>query len=307
MIKAITHIDFEDIFGFVGNLTEQFLEPSVELKVLSSDEIELAFAHHRNLMSKSLEKSGTKRIVSWENGWDENLNDLNNHRVDALIPKYFGKYPYVRFRQEFYRADKSTELFFLRALLLNEIENILTDFSPKNIIEFGCGTGHNLFFLYSKLPEFIYIGSDWTSSSAKIIEKAKKTHLVKNIYPGPIFDYFHPDYHFELGSEDLVITVASLEQVGNKHTKFIDYLIKKGPKRILNIEPEPVLLDANNQFDKTSIDYMEKRGYLSEFLLELKSREALGQIRIIKYQRSFFGSFPMDGYSIFVWEPILGF
>jgi trans-aconitate methyltransferase len=258
-------------------------------------------------MSKSLEISGAKRIVSWEKGWGENLNNLKNHQEDALIPKYFGKYPYVRFKQEFYGAGKNTELIFLRALLLNEIENILTDFLPKNIIEFGCGTGHNLFFLHSKLPKLILIGSDWTSGSAQIIEKAKKTYSVSNIYPGRVFDYFNPDYRFELGSEDLVITVASLEQVGNKHRKFIDYLIKKKPKRILHIEPEPVLLDANNRFDKTSIDYMEKRGYLCDFLLELKSREALGQIRIIKYQRSYFGSFPMDGYSIFVWEPIHGF
>ena len=64
MIKIITHFDFEDIFGFVGPLTKQFLEKRVELEVLGLEEVELAFLLHSKIMSKSLEISGTTRIVS---------------------------------------------------------------------------------------------------------------------------------------------------------------------------------------------------------------------------------------------------
>jgi trans-aconitate methyltransferase len=307
MIKNVNYKDFESLLGFAGEKTKKLLKNGVDLRILNANEIEEAFLCHEEIMKKTLDVSGPKRFDAWQNGWTENLNDLATNSSGALVPKYFGKYKYIRFQQEFYLAEKEAELKLLQALLLNEVEIVLSDFLPNHIIEFGCGTGHNLFFLHSKIPELKFVGSDWTSSSAQIIELAKEKYNTPNIVSGQIFDYFRPDYRFKLDEKDLVITVASLEQVGTNHKSFIDFLIHKRPKRVLHIEPEADLLDSKNRYDKSSIDYIKMRGYLSGFLAELKVREAKGQIKILRCQRSFIGSFPMDGYSIFVWEPVYEF
>lgn len=303
-IMRITQTDFEKIFGFLGNFTDKLLANGIQLEVLKKDELESAFLMHKQLMNRTLEVSGPARKKSWQDGWEENLIELQARKKHSLIPKYFGKFPYIRFNQHFFGADKNTELRFLYCILLNEIESVIKNFIPHRIIEFGCGTGHNLFFLSSYFPNLNFLGTDWAKSSAKIVELALKHFGVHNVTSGFTFDYFNPNYNFDLNQNDLVITVASLEQVGETHKPFLDYLISKKPKRVLNIEPESSLLDFNNKVDKTSIDYMSKRGYLSGFLNELKSREAQGQIRILKCQRSYLGSFPMDGYSVFLWEPV---
>jgi len=302
--KIITASEFKNIFGYIGKLTREYLKNGIELQILNSYEVEEAFLLHSRLMEKKLQFSGPARLSSWESGWEENLIFLKQNQDNALLPRYFGKYPYIRFKQEFYGASEHVELLFLRALLLNEIERQANGLKPERIVEFGCGTGHNLFFLNSKVPNLQYVGLDWTSTSSQVIQYAAKLYATKNISAGPIFDYYNPNYDFNLKVNDFVVTVASLEQVGTNHSHFIDYLIAKKPGSVIHIEPEPSLLDSENRFDKTSIDYMNMRGYLSNFYSELKIREENGQIRIIRAQRSFLGSFPMDGYSIFVWKPI---
>lgn len=276
-----------------------------DVEELNLDQEEQAYRAHNNLMLQELPVSGKTRKTSWEYGWGQNFEKLKIGAKDALIPAYFGKYEYIRFQSKFYRTnDPLVELQILRALILGALECYSSDLIMNRVIEFGCGTGHNLFFLANKFRDCQFVGSDWSEASSKIISLAQSIYATPNVFAGPRFDYFNPDINFEVRRTDIVLTVASLEQVGNKFVPFLDYLISNPVRRVINIEPEASLLDSSSRFDSTSLNYMKKRGYLNGFLSELRRREKIGELRILKAIRSPIGSFPFDGYSLFVWEPV---
>jgi SAM-dependent methyltransferase len=236
-------------------------------------------------------------------GWEENFKSLKTGGLDSLIPKYFGKFPYVRFAGKFYGANRDTELRFLRLILLNEIEWLLKSFSIDTLFEFGCGTGHNLFFLQSIFKDLRFVGTDWSRKSGEIIQYASTKFDISNVATVEPFDYFKPNRDLEIGDNTGIMTIASLEQVGGEFEDFLDFIIARRPRFAIHIEPEEELLDSKSTFDQSSIDYIRKRGYLTGFMSGLKKREIRGEIMILRIIRSHLGSFPMDGYSVFVWAP----
>ena len=255
------------------------------------------------LLSDNLEYAGEHRRLQWEQGWDENLVLLKkSSQIDAIKPKYFDKYNIVRWKQKFIKPLSPD----FEPNMLATIEAWLFDkymMGAKVIYEFGCGTGHNLLRLRKFNSDAVLWGLDWVESSqALIAEIARKTNDKKLF--GHKFDYFCPDYSFDLDSESVVFTVASLEQVGNKYVEFVDYLLQKKPKICIHIEPIGELLDENNLLDYLSIQYFLKRKYLKGYLSYLKKLEQNGDIEILRTQRTYIGSLYIDGYSVIVWRPL---
>ena len=152
-------------------------------------------------------------------------------------------------------------------------------------------------------PSAVLYGLDWTAASQKIISLLVDKKYASNIY-GQRFDYYNPDMAFRLNKNAVVYTVASLEQIGSHHNKFIDYLLENRPTLCIHIEPISELLDENNFVDYLSIAYFRKRNYLSGFLTRLLELERAGKIRIIKTQRTYVGSLFIEGHSVIVWAPI---
>jgi len=164
-----------------------------------------------------------------------------------------------------------------------------------NIYEFGAGTGHNL--LRMRLHNFFadLYGFDWARSSVKVMKRLGLT--VKQ------FDFFNPDYKIVLEENSAVYTVAALEQTGNMYHAFVEYLLRNKPSIVVHIEPIPELLDKTKLIDYLSIKYMEKRKYLSDYLIYLKELERDGKIKILETRRSGIGSKMLDGYSVIAWKP----
>jgi len=304
--KLIDTKTIESVLGQSSAAARDYLAEPIPIGVLEGDETEEAYKLHDELMRRILPVSGEKRKADWEVGWQENLKLLHLGAANALTPRYFGKYPYVRFNGVFAKAQSDTELRFLRAILLNEIEPLIQRFEIERIIEFGCGTGHNLFFLSEFFPNLTFVGTDWSEQSEKIIRHASKMKQIKNVLATQSFDYFNPNIEFRIDENSLVLSVASLEQVGRRFGAFLKFLINKKPRLCLHIEPEEDLLNADDKFDQSSINYMRKRGYLNGFLSELREREIKGEVRILGSKRSNLGSFPMDGYSIIAWTSVSG-
>ena len=254
------------------------------------------------LLDPGIIRAGEKRIDQWERGWGENLGELaGGISEEAVIPKYFGKYDIVRLRQKFVRcASKDFEYYSLCVILDWLFDKYFRN--AGSIYEFGCGTGHNLLRARKVNPSAKMYGLDWAISSQEIIKRIVVNGVDRNMFARR-FDLFNPDTGFALDNNSIVYTVAALEQVGDRFEKFIDYLLKNTPALCVHVEPVAELLDDNNLLDYLSIEYFKKRNYLNGFLSYLRKLEAKGGIEIIKAQRTYLGSFFIDGYSVVVWRP----
>jgi hypothetical protein len=254
------------------------------------------------LVSSELAVAGPHRRNDWEEGWSENLASFESEPIqDNLIPKYFGKGREARWRQKLIRPTSRK----FEASMLSIIVRIFAEKYLKNsthIAEFGCGTGVNLLDVRAVNASARICGLDWASSSQRLVKRLADQRNDERL-EGRLFDFFSPDYAFELGTESAAITVAALEQVGEAFDQFLSFLLKKRPSVCIHIEPVAELLDPYETLDLISLEYFRKRGYLSGFLPELQRRAELGQLVIHEVRRTFSGSLFIEGHSIIVWSP----
>lgn len=247
--------------------------------------------------------AGEHRLNQWEMGWHENLAILKKIKIDdALIPRYFGKYNAVRWKQDLIKPlSINFEYNMLAVIEYWLFEKYLGGVS--SIYEFGCGTGHNLLRARQVNKTAVLHGCDWTTTTEKIISLLRDIGIEKKIN-GHIFNFFDPDNNLHMDRDSAVYTVAALEQAGHNFKNFITYLLNNKPKICIHIEPIAELLDETNFLDYLSVEYFKKRNYLSGFIHFLKKLEVDGRIKIHLAQRTSIGSLFVDGYSVVVWSPV---
>jgi hypothetical protein len=248
-----------------------------------------------------LKESGAHRQAEWEIGWGENLEKLKvSENASSLVPGYFSVNPICRLGSELYRANSpAVEPALLRVLQID----LLKKFSPNasHVYEFGCGSGNNLFNIREALPGIEITGLDWARSSQAIISQMIKKGLLDHV-ASKYFNFFEPDYTFDLLPGSTVLTCASLEQIGDKWEAFLKYLLNKSPKIIINIEPISELLDLDNLLDRLSCEYGKRRKYLHGYYGGLLDLARQNKINILHSGRSALGSKYINGYSIVIWE-----
>jgi SAM-dependent methyltransferase len=255
------------------------------------------------LCSPDVTRAGEARLGQWEAGWGEHIG-LVAEGFDraALVPKYFGKFPVVRWKQNFIApADHRFEYRTFAAIQDWLFEKY---FSKMNAVyEFGCGTGHNLLRVRDVNPKADLWGLDWTEASQKVLARLKQVGIDDKIR-GHRFNFFDPDDNFAIAPGSGVYTAAALEQIGDRCQPFINYLLTKRPEMCVHIEPITELLDENNLIDYLSNAYCRKRNYLSGFVRYLKALEQDGRIKIHMARRTLIGSLFLDGYSVVAWSPV---
>jgi hypothetical protein len=305
-VKALSVQDFESAFGenLSPYVAERICKYSFQYAEFSSDEKEsLLIKIVETLLNPNLLQSGEHRLEQWEMGWGENLELFlrNPENVDLIIPKYFNKYGATRWRGKFIRpVSEKFECHSLAIILDWLFDKYLRD--ADAIYEFGCGTGHNLLRAREVNPSASLWGLDWATASQRIIERLAQHGIDHNIQANR-FDYFNPDDSFRIAPNSVVYTVASLEQVGTRWDKFIEYLLRNRPKLCIHIEPVAELLDSSKFVDYLSIEYFKKRNYLQGFLSGLHQLEKEGKVQIHRAQRTYIGSLFIEGYSVVVWSP----
>lgn len=306
-INALSIQDFEGAFGETLSpyVTDQIRRYSFKYTELSNDEKEgLLIKIVETLLDKNLLQSGEHRLEQWESGWAENLELFlrNPKNPNLIVPKYFNKYGAIRWRGNFIRPiSEQFEQHSLAIILDWLFDKYLRDATA--IYEFGCGTGHNLFRARAVNSSARLWGLDWTVASQRIIERLAQHGIDPDIHAHR-FDYFNPDQSFHLAPNSVVYTVASLEQVGTRWDKFIDYLLLNKPRLCIHIEPIAELLNPAKLIDYLAIEYFKKRNYLEGFLTGLQKLEKQNQVRIHYAQRTNIGSLFIEGYSVVVWSPI---
>lgn len=302
-MKKIEPKDFETyIKKKPTNLIKKQLKKLKYVELNKEDEKKYILKIIKSIFEKKIQKSGKNYKKNWERGWEENYKNYKKSKnIKDLIPKYFFKSKIARIGNRLILAKSiNFDLKILKLITDYVYEKYLL--KEKNIIEFGCGTGHNLISLSKLNKNANLFGLDWSKSSQKIFKLLKKKYPKLNGYS---FDYFNPKFNKKIKLQKnnwSGLTVASLEQVGNNFKKFIKFLKQNNPRVIINIEPINELMSKEKILDYLSIKYSKNRNYLDNYYNYLKILEKKKVIKIIEVKKSYFGSLFINGYSIIVWK-----
>ena len=211
-------------------------------------------------------------IVILQNIVDNQKNDVTN----SLKPIWFRD-------DKFYVIDKkfcttNTEVLDWKYQLA--IRNILFSkylFDIDNVYDFGSGSGINIYLINQLFEKIKLHASDSSKVSVEILEEL-------NTYLGIDVKYDMIDMKKEINIDvepnSAIITTSSLEQVGGDIDNFIDFVLQKKPKRVINIEPILEFAE-NNEFDNLMKLYCEKRNYLKYYYSKLLHLERENKIKIL--------------------------
>jgi hypothetical protein len=262
------------------------------MRDLSPDETQVVIAYIRQRIPK-LPKVGD--LSRWEKGWSENLKDFRGSGdVADLRPKYIRPNQPIRYNGRFVEpaADDAEMLWYedFRASLAKQWL-----INRPEVWEFGSGSGHNLAYLKTVMPEARLVGLDWSWAAVEIADE---------IGEGRRFDFYNPvipDFH----DRAVILTVGALEQTGlRKWVPFMEDLLLARPSLCVHVEPIVEWYDPGNPVDATAIAVHEAKGFWVGFWDWLRARRREGKIRIREARRTGFGSLMVEGYSVIVWEPV---
>jgi len=308
--KIITAEVIEQVLNtkLSDKLKQRCFEAALEYEELNSIERDNYIKEVVNALckvdvDKDTKPAGEHRLNEWEKGWGENLEAIKNGKsTNDLVPRYHGKHSLIHWNQEMIRPLIPYFDYKLHCIIVDwAVEKYLT--SVDSIFEFGCGPGYHLLRARKINPTAKMIGLDWTKASQEIIKQIKEAGIEDNI-EGKNFDFFNPDYSIEVPKNSGFLSVAALEQIGDKYKKFVDFVIEKKPSFCVHLEPIDELLDQNNLIDRLSTLYFRKRNYLSGYLPYLHQLQDEGKIKIVNEQRTYSGSFFIEGHSLIVWYPL---
>lgn len=258
-----------------------------------------AFVEECESETLNFEVAGAQRAQKWEWGWaGGGVIGSAEGAPEDNIPYYFAKNTHLRLRGDvFFDHSKYSEFLMLRSLqaFVFACQNYFPFDQVNAVVEYGCGTGHNIEFLKKILPGGInWGGCDWASSAIKRI--ARKEIVSREL--AMQVDYFKPDTFWAPSRPFIAFTNASLEQSGSKYQLFMDFLIDN-PMCLGAIHIEPVReLLSKSMLDQNSYKYAEQRGYLTGFLSFLKSRG----VKILESRDFEIGSKYLSGYQVVVWS-----
>ncbi len=249
-----------------------------------------------------LHAAGEHRLAAWESGWRQNLEALKATRsMEGLVPRYHSKHNLVRWNRKIIRPLQPDFDYHIHRLLVDwAMETYLAKVDA--IYEFGCGPAYHLLRARKIFPKTRMIGLDWTSASQEIIAEIVAAGIDNNM-EGRNFNFYQPDAALNLYPNSGVMTVAALEQVGDRFKPFLEFLLQKRPAICVHLEPIDELMDPTDLLDRLSVLYSRKRNYLNGFLTCLRALEKENRVTIHQAQRTFSGSYFLEGHSLIVWSP----
>jgi hypothetical protein len=306
-MKKIEIADFAELFDTTIDEIQSSCGDMVNDYDFSYDEItgsekdKLLLEILKKIDCQSLPAAGSDRKPDWESGWDENLQEFQDHNYDTrfLIPKYFKRKTPLKLRNQLILpASDSFEYHYLSVF---RKWLFLKYFSKaESIYEFGCGSADNLVLLSKLFPGKQLYGYDWTRTSGKIIDLLR---TAKNLnINGGCFDFFQPDKNVDFNANSGVLTFGALEQTGARYHEFLNFLLEKAPSIVVNVECLDDFYDENSLLDYLALSYHNKRHYLSHYYKKLVELEAMGKIEIIKSSHHRFSNIFNDTHSFIIWK-----
>lgn len=306
-MPTVSREDVEVMLGEKGNWSALDDVDKFDLTYykLAEKEAEKEFLAALKRIQFDVQTAGTpERTEVWEKGWGENLRAFGDSLdVSDLMPKYFR--PDIAFRLKGHWVKSRNPRFEYE--LGNILKQCLYEMyasDVEDIYEFGCGTGYNLVQMGRMFPQKHLHGFDLTESAISILSVLREKMGVD--VTGQTFDFTKSECSVQLQPNSLVFTSAALEQIGDRCRLFVDFLLEKDFKRCVHLEPIVELYDENDLLDYLAKTFHQKRHYLSGLLPYLQELEAVGKIVIDKVQRTHFGNFNHEGYTVLVWHKVSG-
>lgn len=310
--KNLLDLTCKDFAGLFGTTEE-------EIVTYCGDLIENSNFHYRKLKgeerdqlilrvlsivdAKKVLKVEEGRLPDWEEGWSENFEEFEERKddVERLVPKYFKKNVPIRLFGEYVQPMGNDFVLNLTKIFRSWLFKKYFQ-SVDHIHEFGCGSGWHLAYLASVFSGKHLYGYDWTSASQKILQALAQNRGWK--IQGRHFDFFHPDRSVTIPLQSATYTFGALEQVGNNHGPFLEFLLEKSPEICINVEPLHELYNHGHLLDYLALRYHNYRNYLNAYLTRLQELEAKGRIKILKVHHQRFGNLCNDTHSYVVWRPL---
>jgi len=247
-------------------------------------------------------KVGEHRKGLWSDVWHDVLKKFEDSLFDinSLNPDFISKTKYLRFNGKYIKpVNKNFEMNFYE-IIRYIISKMYFD-NYENIYEFGCGSCFNLASFANTFPNKNFYGSDWTSSSKKIIDLLRAKHNL-NIN-GFILDFFKPNKNQSIKSNSLFLTMCAFEQIGDNFDRILEFFLSHKPGLVVQLEPINEFYDRTNVFDNDALNYHANRNYLTNYFSRLVHLEKQNLIDILYKKRIGFGSFYQESYSLIVWRP----
>jgi len=240
------------------------------------------------LLHGDLPVAGERRLPEWEAGWSKALED------GQLIPRYHGKHKLLHWKQRIVRPLVPDLDYYIHCLIVDWA--VATYLSHVDAIyDFGCGTADHLLRI-RRYSDTRLVGLDWAQASQDIISQIEGIE-------GRNFNFYEPDHSLDFPPNSGVLTVAALEQVGERFEPFLQFLLEKRPAICVHVEPIDELMDQDNLIDMLSVWYCRKRNYLRGFLTRLRQLRDAGKVDILLERRTYTGSYYIEGHSLVVWSP----
>ena len=298
-MERITEKEFSEIIGAPADLSGTELGYRL---ATAEERDEFILTALKRIFDPNLgQREAAENLKAFDRGWGENLSSAAKQGVslETLKPKYVKPYRTLRYRGQVIVPTDPLLLDRLYSAYAKAL--FLKYFSDKNsIYEFGCGSARYLFELAGLFPQKKVHGLDWAQSAVDILKLVKKAGYN---FEGAVFDMLHPDNNFRLDPGAGVYTMGALEQLGDGHEQFIDYLIAQKPAVVLNFEPLADLYDETKLLDFLAIRYHKHRGYLHGYISALRRREAEGRLQILDLRRFPVGTPDHESASLVAWTP----
>ena len=308
--RSMTPDDFAQLFGTtpeeVVSACPEVLNPERfryrRLEPAERDALILRVLHR--IDDEAMPSAGPDRKSDWEQGWSENLRDFIASGLDpeTLIPRYYRKNGvYCRIGGDY---AYSLSDHFVHAATHTFRQWLFFKYCADReaIYEFGCGTGHHLYWLGRTFPGKRLYGFDWASASQEILARMRAQLGI--CVEGRSFDFLHPAQDIVLEAGAAVFTFGALEQIGNSHGPFLRFLLERKPGICINVEGLHELYDPDKLPDFLALKYHTRRNYLSGYLTALRRIEQEGKIRILAVHHQQFGNMYDDPHSFVVWQPL---
>ena len=313
MSKEIQKLSVEDFAIFLGATTQDMpaivkdiiAKADFKYEILQSEQREQVILQVlKDIEFKNFSKvDSPERKNIWEMAWSDHLNEFvaQNMAEKELEPTFMRQNEIVRLNKNYVKPHTPNfELNYAKVCKTWLFQKYLGE--VEAIYEFGCGSGFNLVMLSEIYAHKKMYGLDWASSSVNLVNINAEKHGL-NI-KGRQFNMLEPNEDLETEENSAFLTIAALEQVGKNYHKFVDFILRRKPKVVINLEPIAEYYDCDNLVDYLGFTYHKKRGYLDGYLSKLRELESQNTIKIIKAEGSRLGGLYHDAYSIVVWTPL---